>query len=125
MNILALDTSATSGSIAISVNSKISYISYLDIAVTHSERLMPQINQALQQCKINVNDLDLVAIGNGPGSFTGIRIGLATAKGLCFGLKIPLIAFNTLDILRYNVKLTSLPVAAVIDARMGEIYGSL
>lgn len=125
MNILALDTSSTSGSIAIAISGKISYLSYLDIAVTHSQRLMPQIDLALNQSKIKVSDLDLIVLGNGPGSFTGIRIGLATAKGICLGLKIPLIAYNTLDILRFNEPFSSYPVAAFIDARMGEIYGSL
>lgn len=125
MNILAIDTSSTSGSVAVAVNGRITYLSFLDIAVTHSERLMPQIDNALKQSKIKIADIDIVALGNGPGSFTGIRIGLATAKGICFGLKIPLLAYNTLDILYKNMDFCQQPVAALIDARMNEIYGAL
>ncbi len=125
MNILALDASSTSGSIAISKNSRISFSIYLDIRITHSERLMPQIDFGLKQCQIEVQDLDLICLGNGPGSFTGIRIGLATAKGLCMGNNIPLKPFNTLEMLAYNVYGHELPVLTLLDAKMEEVYAAL
>ena len=83
MNILALSTTSSSGSIAIYKEDHISYINHLDIKITHSERLLPQIDAGLKNSKIGIPDIDLVAIANGPGSFTGVRIGLATAKGVC------------------------------------------
>ena len=125
MNILAIETSSTWGSVAVSRDSQIVYNSYLDIKITHSERLMPQIDDACKQTNLKISDFDLIAISNGPGSFTGIRIGLAVAKGLCLGAKIPLFPVNTLRVLAYNLYGSKLPVMPFIDARMGEVYAAL
>ncbi len=125
MNILALCTTSTSGSIAIYKENSIAFISYLDIRITHSERLMPQIAFGLKQSGIELKDVDLVTIANGPGSFTGIRIGLATAKGICMAHKIPLLPINTLELLAYNLFGSSRQILPLIDARMGEVYAAL
>ncbi|MBN1948162.1 MAG: tRNA (adenosine(37)-N6)-threonylcarbamoyltransferase complex dimerization subunit type 1 TsaB [Candidatus Cloacimonetes bacterium] len=125
MNILAIDTSSTSGSIALNRDQKIVFMSYLDVSRTHSERLLSQIDFGLKHCEISVNALDLICIGNGPGSFTGVRIGLATAKGLCLSNQIPLHPFNTLELLAHNLWGTQRAILCLIDARMGEIYGAL
>ena len=125
MNILALCTTSTSGSIAICKNDTISFISYLDINITHSERLMPQIDFGLKQSKIGIEDLHLVCLANGPGSFTGVRIGLATAKGFCMAKKIPLLPINTLELLAYNLLGNKLPILSFIDAKMDEVYAAL
>ncbi|MDO9577394.1 MAG: tRNA (adenosine(37)-N6)-threonylcarbamoyltransferase complex dimerization subunit type 1 TsaB [Candidatus Cloacimonadales bacterium] len=125
MNILAICTASSSGSIAICRDGIISFISFLDIKVTHSERLMPQIDFGLKQCKLTLDDIDLIAVANGPGSFTGIRIGLATAKGLCMGKEIPLYPVNTLELLSYNAFGTNLPILPFIDAKMSEVYAAL
>jgi tRNA threonylcarbamoyladenosine biosynthesis protein TsaB len=125
LNILALSTTSSSGSIAICKDDIITFISFLDIKITHSERLMPQIDFGLKQCKMTMNDIDLIAIANGPGSFTGIRIGLATAKGLCMGKQIPLYPVNTLKLLAYNAFGTNLHILPFIDAKMDEVYAAL
>jgi len=125
LNILALSTTSTSGSIAIYKKDHISYINYLDIKVTHSERLLPQIDAGLKNSKIKISDIDLVVIANGPGSFTGIRIGLATAKGICMANEIPLLPINTLQLLANNVIPTNRNILALIDARMEEVYAGL
>ncbi len=125
MNILAICSTSTSGSIAICKNNVISFISFLDIKVTHSERLMPQIDLGLKQSKLSLDDIDLICVASGPGSFTGIRIGLATAKGLCMGKQIPLFAVNTLKLLAYNFKGYQLPILPFIDAKMQEVYAAL
>ncbi len=125
LNILALDTSSTSGSVAICKDNKISFISYLDIQITHSERLMPQIDFGLKQAKLTINDIDLISISNGPGSFTGIRIGLATAKGFCMGKEIPLFPVNTLKLLAYNIYGCKWSILPFIDAKMDEVYAAL
>lgn len=125
MNILALCTTSTSGSIAIYKENKISFISYLDIRITHSERLLPQIDFGLKQAKLDISEIDLVTIANGPGSFTGIRIGLATAKGICLANKIPLKPVNTLKLLAHNLKETDRDILPMIDAKMREIYAAL
>jgi len=125
LNILAICSTSSSGSIAICKNDVISFISFLDIKVTHSERLMPQIDNGLTQSKLSLEDLDLICVATGPGSFTGIRIGLATAKGLCMGRQIPLFAVSTLELLAYNFKGYQLPILPFIDAKMQEVYAAL
>lgn len=125
MNILALCTTSTSGSIAIYKKNSIAFISYLDIRITHSERLMPQIAFGLEQSNMELKNLDIVTIANGPGSFTGIRIGLATAKGICMAHEIPLLPINTLELLAYNLFGSNRDILPFIDARMGEVYAAL
>ena len=125
MNILALSTTSSSGSIAIYKENHISYINHLDIKITHSERLLPQIDAGLKNSKITISDIDLVVIANGPGSFTGVRIGLATAKGICMAHNIPLLPINTLELLANNIAFTDRNILALIDARMSEVYAAL
>ncbi len=125
MNILALSTTSSSGSIAIYKDDHISYINHLDIKITHSERLLPQIDAGLKNSKIGISDIDLVTIANGPGSFTGVRIGLATAKGICMAHNIPLLPINTLELLANNVAFSNRNILAFIDARMAEAYAAL
>ena len=125
LNILAINTSASSGSIALSKNGVITYITYLDVRITHSERLLKQIDLGLQQCKLQVKDLDLITVAIGPGSFTGIRIGLATAKGLCYALQIPLLPIDNLALLAHNIQSVDLARLVMIDARMNEVYAAL
>jgi len=125
LNILALSTTSSSGSIAIYKENHISYINHLDIKITHSERLLPQIDAGLKNSKIGISDIDLVTIANGPGSFTGLRIGLATAKGICMAHNIPLLPINTLELLANNVAHSNRNILALIDARMSEVYAAL
>lgn len=125
MNIIAIDTSSTSGSIAISKDNQLTFMSYLDIRVTHSERLMPQLDFGLKQSRLHVKEIDLLCLANGPGSFTGLRIGLSTVKGLAFAQEIPVLAFNTLEVLAYNAFGVSKPILCLIDAKMQEIYGAV
>ena len=125
MNVLALDTTSSWGSVAISHNERIVYLGYLDIRVTHSERLMQQIDYGLQQSEMQITDIDLIALSNGPGSFTGVRIGLATAKGICFARKIPLYPVNTLKLLAFNAYGCQINILPFIDARMNEVYTAL
>ena len=125
MNILAIDTSSTSGSIAISKKNKIEYIQFLDLKITHSERLMPQIAFGLEQCKMVISDINAILISNGPGSFTGLRIGLATAKGLSYANKIPIIPFNSIEMSAVNLYGNSNNIVVFNDAKMGEVYAGM
>ncbi|MDY6916238.1 MAG: tRNA (adenosine(37)-N6)-threonylcarbamoyltransferase complex dimerization subunit type 1 TsaB [Candidatus Cloacimonadota bacterium] len=125
MNILALDSSSTSGSIALMKNNKLTYMSFLDIKRTHSERLLPQIDFGLKQSNLQVANLDLLVLANGPGSFTGLRIGLATIKGLSLANEIPILPVNTLYMLAKNVQGTNRAIMSFIDAKMNEIYAAL
>ncbi len=125
MTILALETTSSFGSVAIAKDGKLLALSCLDIQVTHSERVMPEIERMRVSLNMEMKDFDCVAISNGPGSFTGVRIGLAAAKGIAMSLKIPLIAVNTLELLAGNVTGGERKILALIDARMGEVYGAL
>jgi len=125
LNILALDTTSSWGSVALSREGRIEYISYLDIRVTHSERLMQQIDYGLKQSEMSIDEIDLIALSNGPGSFTGVRIGLATAKGICLAKKVPLYPVNTLKVLAYNAHGCQINILPFIDARMDEVYAAL
>ena len=125
INILAINTSSTSGSIALYTRGAIVHLSYLDIKKTHSERLMPQINLALEQNNLSAKELDLICIANGPGSFTGIRIGLATAKGFSFANKIPILPIDNLKLLATNLWGSKRAILTFIDAKMSEVYAAL
>lgn len=125
MNILAIDTSSMSGSVAVGSYEKLIYLSYLDLKSTHSERLMPQIDSSLKASGLSIKDIDCIAVVTGTGSFTGLRIGLATAKGLCVARKIPFVAVRSLDVLAFQVVGVEKNIISCIDARMGEIYAAV
>jgi tRNA threonylcarbamoyladenosine biosynthesis protein TsaB len=120
--ILAIDTSSSAGSISLFDETKIHYQIYTDLSVNHSETIMFRIDEALKNVKADKKDLQAVFVTNGPGSFTGIRIGLATAKGLCIGLRIPIFYTDTLTLLAMNLYGTERKILALLDARMKEAY---
>jgi tRNA threonylcarbamoyladenosine biosynthesis protein TsaB len=97
----------------------------LDVTVTHSERLMATVDRVLQDARWRAEDLEGLAVAVGPGSFTGLRIGLSTVKGLALGLEIPVTPVVTLDALASRVPFAALPVCPVIEARRGEVYAAL
>ncbi len=121
MNILAFDTSGEILSIFLETAAG-SRNTSLDAGLKHAERLMPEIAQMLEDAGIAVGELDLIVISRGPGSFTGLRIGMAAAKGLSSGSGVPLVSVPTLDVLAYGRGTAAIPVMAVIDARKGRFY---
>ncbi len=122
---LALDTSQRSGSIALADAQKLLYSAYFDLRITHSETLMPQIDHALKICGLSPEDLSEIYVCIGPGSFTGLRIGLATAKGIAFALKIPVITGDSLQLTALPCLISGRKILSVIDARMKEVYAAL
>src|SRR5512142_3343836 len=111
MRILALDTSTLMGSIALMEISsepgecpaeKVLGENTLRVESTHSERLMPSVRRLLQESAVSIKDVHGIAFALGPGSFTGLRIGAATVKGLAYALKIPVVGVSTLDALAQN-----------------------
>jgi len=122
MNILAFDTSTSYESIALSRNGQIIADVTTKAKKTHSERLLPIVENMLSQTDTKMKDISAIATSTGPGSFTGLRIGLSTAKGLCFGLKIPLYVTSTLRSLANNVLSISPKICALIDAGRDEYY---
>jgi len=92
---------------------------------THSEMLVPLVRRMMEDARRELADLDGVAVSIGPGSFTGLRIGLSTAKGLCFSLGCPLVAVPTLDALASRMLFSRHPVCCMLDARKKEVYAAV
>lgn len=97
----------------------------LDLALSHTERLLPAIGELLLQARLQLADLDGLAVAIGPGSFTGLRIGLATMKAFAQGSGLPLAGISTLEALAYNGRESLEPVAAVVDAKRKEVFFAL
>ncbi|MEN6445259.1 MAG: tRNA (adenosine(37)-N6)-threonylcarbamoyltransferase complex dimerization subunit type 1 TsaB [Candidatus Cloacimonas sp.] len=119
---LALDTTQNSGSIALADTNRVVYSAYFDIKITHSETLMPAIDYAFSFCNCQRHELNEIYVCKGPGSFTGIRIGLATAKGIAFALGIPLYAYSSLELAALPASGLGRNILAAIDAKMQEVY---
>lgn len=122
---LAIDSSSSSGSIALEYDGDIIYQCYFNIDITHSETLMPQIDIALKMCNLAVCELNGIVSTIGPGSFTGLRIGLATAKGIAYGRKIPLLTYSSLELVAANCYGSAYPILVCLDAKMKELYAAL
>jgi len=123
--VLAVDSSSLTGSVALSLGSTVVAESLLNIRSTHSEKLLKQIDLLLIEAGWSLNDLDLLAAVTGPGSFTGLRIGIATVKGLSQVLGKPVAAVSSLQAAAMNGVLSSIPVCAFLDARKNEVYSQL
>lgn len=122
MKILGIDTSTSCGSIGLIDGNSFIAEYLLDIPVTHSERLLSAIEHVLKQAGYSAQDLDGWAISLGPGSFTGLRIGVSTIKGLAFATQKPVAGVPTLDALASNISPTPYLICPILDARKGEVY---
>ena len=125
MIILGIETATMTGGLALMDEGKLISEYTLNMKTTHSSRLMPALDWILKDASLDKKQIDGIAISIGPGSFTGLRIGLATAKGLALGLSIPLIGVETLDALAHNIPYPAYQVCAVLDARKKEVYSAL
>lgn len=124
--ILCLETSTTNCSVAISIDGKvISIREENDSKYSHAEKLHVFIEEVLKEAKIDKSLLDAIAVGKGPGSYTGLRIGVSAAKGLCFALDIPLISIATLQILSEQVNCDDCYIIPLLDARRMEVYSAV
>ncbi len=120
--ILAFDTATGPCSVAVWKDGKIASYLETSVAVTQSTRLVPMIEEALRKTNTAYRDLTVVACTIGPGSFTGIRVGLAAARGICFASGVKGVGFTTLQTLAYSARDSKLPVLAVLNAGKGEHY---
>ena len=125
MKILALETSAKAVSAAVSEDGKILASGYQDTGLTHRRTLMPIVEHILKNTGLTMADMDAVAVAAGPGSFTGIRIGVAAAKGLAFGADKPTIGVSTLAAMARSVAFSDGLVICAMDARRNQIYIAL
>lgn len=125
MKVLGIETSTLVGGVALLDDETLVAEHTLNVALTHSERLLSAIDQLLAAARWRLGELDGLAVAVGPGSFTGLRIGLATAKGLAFATGTPLAGVPTLDALARTLPFARHPVCPILDAKKGEVYASL
>lgn len=124
MKILGIDSSARSASAAITDGGKVLGCFYTNTGLTHSQTLMPMIESLLKNANVKLDDIDLIAVNKGPGSFTGIRIGVAAAKGMADVRKIPVYGASTLGSMAHNLIDTDCIACCAMDARCGQIYNA-
>jgi tRNA threonylcarbamoyladenosine biosynthesis protein TsaB len=125
MKLLAVESATLSGGAAILDGDRLLGEITLNIAITHSERLLAAVDRLLADCGLAPADLEGLAVSVGPGSFTGLRVGLATVKGLAMALDLPIAPVPTLDALAARLPFADAPVCPILDARKNEVYLSL
>lgn len=125
--ILNLETATTNCSISIARNGKLLVLrEHNSSGYSHSEQLHNFIREALEEVSIAMDGIDAIAVSKGPGSYTGLRIGVSSAKGLCFSLGLPLISVPTLESMAHQVKAGSNElIVPVLDARRMEVYSAV
>ena len=124
MKILALETSAKAVSVAVSENGRILAAGYQDTGLTHSRTLMPIVEHILKNTDLKLSDMDAIAVAVGPGSFTGIRIGVSAAKGLAFSVDKPAVGVSTLAAMARNVAFSDGLIVCAMDARRSQVYNA-
>lgn len=122
MKILAFDTSGGSFSAALCEKDRVLAEETIITNKTHARHVMPVIDRVLSLAGIEISELDLIAVSRGPGSFTGLRIGLGVAKGLSYALSLPVVGISTLDALVWPFRDSAKSACAIVDARRGEVY---
>ena len=125
MKILAIDTSTASGSIALLEDDRLIAELTTCSQKTHAERLLPSIKGLLEGADARIEEIDCFAVTKGPGSFTGLRIGLSTVKGLAWSLHKPVIGVSTLEALAMNIPYADKPICPILDARKKEVYAGI
>lgn len=125
MNILAIDTTGTPCSVAVLRNGSIVSEQYINLKKTHSQVLMSLIAETLYRADMPVAEVDVFAVVAGPGSFTGVRIGVCTAKGMAQSMGKPIAALNTLDVLAGGVSFYDGVVCPMLDARREQVYSAI
>ncbi len=125
MKILALDTSAAVATVALCENESLLAEYTVNNGNTHSETLLPMVENILESFKLTARDIELFAASAGPGSFTGVRIGAATVKGLAFGMNVPCVEVSTLEALAENAVSVGGLICPVMNARRAQVYTAL
>ena len=125
MKILALDTTGLVASVALVDENKTIAEFTTNYKKTHSQTIMPMIEELVKMVDLDLKDVDYIACSSGPGSFTGLRIGAATAKGLAHGLDKKIIPVPTLDGLAYNLSESDKLIVPIMDARRNQVYSAI
>ena len=125
MLILAFETTAKAGSVALLDDQKLLGESYQNTGLTHSQTLLSMAEDLLKNCGQTVADVTAVAVAAGPGSFTGVRIGVAAAKGFAWGAELPCYDVSTLEAMAMGLGVWNGYICPVMDARRGQVYNAL
>lgn len=125
MKLLALDSSGLTATAAVYADGVIKAASSVNNKKTHSQTLLPMIERVLYEAELTIHDMDAVAAGEGPGSFTGLRIGAATVKGLCLAANKPVVPVSSLAMIAYNLSFADRLICPIMDARRSQVYTAL
>lgn len=125
MKILAIDSSGLVASVAVVTEGAMLAEYTVNYKKTHSQTLLPMLDEIVKMIELELSEIDAIAVAKGPGSFTGLRIGSATAKGLGLALEKPLIGVPTVDALAYNLCGTDRVICPLMDARRNQVYTGL
>ena len=125
MKILAVDSSSVTASVAITENGKVLAENFINNGLTHSQTLMPMVEKTINESGISVKDIDLFAITHGPGSFTGVRIGIASVKGMADALNKKCLPISTLEAIAEPLRNEDVIACAVMDARCNQVYTAI
>ena len=125
MRILAFETSAKAASVALMEEGKLLASGYQNTGMTHSQTLLVMAEDLLKQCGLTPRDVDAVAVAAGPGSFTGVRIGMAAAKGFAWGRELPCFGVSTLEAMALHPGIYEGIICPVMDARRAQVYNAL
>lgn len=125
MKIIGMDSSGLTASVAIVEDDKLTAVYSVNYKKTHSQTLVPMLDEIAKMTELDLSTVDAIAIAKGPGSFTGLRIGSATAKGLGLALSIPIVEVPTTDALAYNYFGTDRLICPIMDARREQVYTGL
>lgn len=125
MKILAIESSAVTASVAIVTDETITAEYTINYKKTHSQTLLPMIDEICEMTDTDMDSIDVFAVSTGPGSFTGLRIGAATGKGLAMAAGKPMAAVPTLDALAYNIYGTDKLICPIMDAKRSNVYSNI
>jgi tRNA threonylcarbamoyladenosine biosynthesis protein TsaB len=124
MRVLGIETSTHSGSVAIIDDDTILGEIFLNVGPSHSEKLLPMVDWLLREAGMKRNDIEGIAVSSGPGSFTSLRVGISTARGMAFSLGIPVVGVSSLEVLSRNLVHTPYSICTIIDARRKQVYAA-
>ena len=122
MSILAIDTATQVSSVAVASVDKLAAELTMQAKLTHSETLMPHIKEVLRMANVRKENLEGIAVSIGPGSFTGLRIGLAAAKAMAYALNLPIVGVSTLKALAFHYPVSGIRIVSLLDAQKGNAY---
>lgn len=125
MKLLSIETSASPASCALTENGRLLAEGYVNVKLTHSETLLPMVEGVLASAKVAAGEIDAFAVSVGPGSFTGVRIGVAAVKGMAFAENKLCAAVSTLEAMAENLSFTKGLICAAMDARCNQVYNAL